>query len=210
LLTCTNHVADARNLQELSRLASAHRTYVGTLTGEFRVEKTRLPAPANLEVKVGAQVMFTKNDDRKRWVNGTIGRVVELGAHSVKVALDCASSCETFEVEPVIWEQYRYRYDEATDRIEREVVGQYTQLPLMLAWAVTIHKAQGKTLDRIFVDLGRGAFSPGQVYVALSRVRALKDIRLARPIRSNEVTCDPAVASFYRQLAQLTQDDNCE
>jgi ATP-dependent DNA helicase PIF1 len=161
MLTSTNHVADERNLQELSRLASASRTYVGTVTGEFRVETTRLPAPANLEVKVGAQVMFTKNDDRKRWVNGTIGRVVELGTRTIKVTLDRESSRETFEVEPVTWEQYRYRYNEAKECIEREVVGKYQQLPLMLAWAVTIHKAQGKTLDRIFVDLGSGAFSPG-------------------------------------------------
>ena len=205
VLTCTNHAADERNRQELSRLVSTSQTYTGSITGEFRIEKTRLPAPVNLVLKTGAQVMFTKNDDNKRWVNGTIGKVVDLGQITVKVEIEDRTLCEVLEVTPVTWDQYRYEYDPTEDRIVAKVVGRYTQLPLMLAWAVTIHKAQGKTLDRIFVDLGHRAFAAGQVYVALSRVRSLQDISLARPIREEEVRCDSNVTRFYEQLIRMTQ-----
>ncbi len=195
VLTCTNHAADERNRQELSRLYSISRTYTGSITGNFRIEKTRLPAPVDLVLKTGAQVMFTKNDGNKRWVNGTIG----------KVEIEHRTFCEAFDVEPLTWEQYRYEYDPIEDRIVAKVVGRYMQIPLMLAWAVTIHKAQGKTLDRVFVDLGNRAFASGQVYVALSRVRSLEDLRIARPIREEEVRCDPNVTRFYLQLMQMKQ-----
>ena len=205
VLTGTNKTADQRNRHELSRLSSASRTYTGSIMGDFRIETTRLPAPVNLVLKPGAQVMFTKNDGNKRWVNGTIGKIVSLNARTVKVEIERPDLSETLEVEPVTWEHYKYEYDQTEDRIVAKVVGCYTQLPLMLAWAVTIHKAQGKTLDRIYVDLGHGAFASGQVYVALSRVRSLKDFRLARPIREEEVRCDPNVIRFYQQLLQMTQ-----
>ncbi|MCP5488512.1 MAG: AAA family ATPase [Verrucomicrobia bacterium] len=205
VLTCTNRAADERNRQELARLDTTSRTYSGSVTGDFRIEGTRLPAPVNLVLKPGAQVMFTKNDDDKRWVNGTIGRVVNLKARTVDVEIESISIRQTIEVEPVTWEQYKYEYDEMEDRIVAKVVGRYTQLPLMLAWAVTIHKAQGKTLDRVFVDLGNRAFAAGQVYVALSRVRSLQHLRLARPIRAEEIRCDPKATEFYTQLVRMTQ-----
>ena len=205
VLTCTNRAADERNRHELSHLDSTSRTYTGTITGDFPVEDTRLPVPLNLVLKKGAQVMFTKNDQNKRWVNGTIGKIVGLGRNTVNVRIEDEALCETLQVKPATWEKYRYEYDPTEDRIVARVVGRYTQLPLMLAWAVTIHKAQGKTLDRVFVDLGNRAFAPGQVYVALSRVRSLQDLRLARPIREQEVRCDPEVARFYSQLIQMTQ-----
>ncbi|KKM16544.1 hypothetical protein LCGC14_1684770 [marine sediment metagenome] len=137
--------------------------------------------------------------------DGTIDKVVGLGQRTVKVEIEHRTSCEAFEVEPVTWEQYRYEYDPIEDRIVAKVVGRYMQIPLMLAWAVTIHKAQGKTLDGVFVDLGNRAFASGQVYVALSRVRSLEDLRIARPIREEEVRCDPNVTRFYLQLMQMTQ-----
>jgi len=205
VLTCTNHAADQRNRDELSRIATSSRTYTGSIAGDFRVENTSLPAPVNLVLKCGAQVMFTKNDDNKRWVNGTIGKVVSLGDRTVKVEIEHVSFSVATEVEPATWEQYRYEYDPIEDRIVAKVVGRYTQLPLMLAWAVTIHKAQGKTLDRVFVDFGNRAFAPGQVYVALSRVRSINDLRLARSIREEEVRCDPNVSTFYQQLKQMTR-----
>jgi hypothetical protein len=205
MLTCTNHAADERNQQELSRLDSPPQTYIGSITGKFNIEESRLPTPFKLDLKPGAQVMFTKNDHNKRWVNGTIGNVVSLGQNTVKVEVERASLSETLEVEPVTWDKYRYEYDPTEDRIIAKIVGRYTQLPLMLAWAVTIHKAQGKTLDRIFVDFGHRAFAAGQVYVALSRVRSLQDIRLARPIREEEVRCDPNITKFYEQMIQMTK-----
>ena len=203
VLTCTNRVADERNRAEMSRLSSSPRTYVGTITGEFRVGKAKLPVPTNLTLKPGAQVMFTRNGTR--WVNGTLGRVVELDSRTAKVEIGDGGYRELVHVEPATWEKYKYEYDPSEDRIVARVVGWYTQLPLILAWAVTIHKAQGKTLSRIFVDLGNRAFAPGQVYVALSRVRSLQDIRLARPIREDEVRCDPDIIKFYHQLIEMTR-----
>ena len=205
VLTCTNRAADERNRHELSRLDSTPRTYTGSIEGVFQIKKTRLPSPMNLVLKSGAQVMFTKNDDNKRWVNGTIGKVVGLGERTVMVEIKDRTLCQVLEVEPVTWEQYKYEYDPTQERIVANVVGRYRQLPLMLAWAVTIFKAQGRTLDRIFVDLGNCVFAPGLVYVALSRVRSLQDIRLARPIREEEVWCHPIVTKFYLDLIRRTQ-----
>ncbi|MBN2566265.1 MAG: AAA family ATPase [Candidatus Eisenbacteria bacterium] len=203
VLTTTNRAADQRNRMELDRLKGQQRTYTGAIEGTFKFENDRLPSPMDLALKPSARVMFTKNDDRKRWVNGTTGRVVELKTKSVRVELDDSGS-EVVEVETVSWEQYRYEYDDDEDQIVAKVVGRYSQLPLMLAWAVTIHKAQGKTLSRAVVDLGARAFASGQVYVALSRVRALSDLRLLRPIREDDVRCDPLVTAFYEQLMVMT------
>lgn len=106
------------------------------------------------------------------------------------------------------WESYQYEYDPISDRIQSAVVGRYIQYPLMLAWAVTIHKGQGKTLERVRVDLGSGAFAAGQVYVALSRCRAIEDITLARPIRPEEVICDARVRRFYDALRGATSAES--
>lgn len=206
VLTTTNRSADQRNREELERLVGRARTYTGSIEGAFKFENDRLPSPMDLVLKPSARVMFTKNDDQKRWVNGTTGRIVELKEQTIKVELDDSGS-EVVEVEPASWEQYRYEYDEDKDRILAEVVGRYTQLPVMLAWAVTIHKAQGKTLSRAVVDLGSRAFASGQVYVALSRVRALSDLRLVRPVREDDVRCDPLVTAFYEHLVAMTTAD---
>jgi ATP-dependent DNA helicase PIF1 len=104
---------------------------------------------------------------------------------------------------PEIWESYKYAYDSEKDEIVANKVGQYTQYPLMLAWAVTIHKSQGKTLDNVLVDLGSGAFAYGQVYVALSRCRSIDGFRLARPIRETDVKCDPIIKRFYMTLENM-------
>jgi len=207
VLACTNRSADERNRSELGRLTGPARTYAGSIEGDFRFEHDRLPSPRDLELKPSARIMFTKNDDQKRWVNGTTGRVVRLKDDTVMVQLDDCPGSATVEVEPATWEQYRYEYDPDEDRIVAEVVGRYMQLPLMLAWAVTIHKAQGKTLSSAVVDLGPRAFASGQVYVALSRVRSLSGLRLVRPIREDDVKCDPLVTSFYEQLAEMTRVD---
>lgn len=204
VLTSTNHLADGRNWDELLRLPGPERRYEGKIEGDFRVAKDRLPSPLNLDLRVGAQVMFTKNDTKGRWVNGTLGQVVTMGTTSVQVALADLSQGQVIDVTPDSWDQYRYEYDSTQDQIVAEVMGRYTQIPLMLAWAVTIHKAQGKTLSRVFVDLGNRAFAAGQVYVALSRVRSLSDIYLARPVRMEEVYCDPEVRRFYELLLKMT------
>ncbi|MGQ9696984.1 MAG: ATP-dependent DNA helicase [Armatimonadota bacterium] len=200
ILTCTNAKADEINQRELDQLPTKARVFQGRITGEFSIKDDKLPSPMDLTLKIGARVMFTKNDEQHRWVNGTIGVVRDMDQNSVTVELLGEHRGSVHNVQAVTWETYRYEYDEENDNIVARKVGEDIQYPLMLSWAVTIHKSQGKTLNNVFVDLGDGAFAPGQVYVALSRCRTLDGIRLARPIRPSEVKCDPVVTRFYREL----------
>ena len=141
--------------------------------------------------------MFLRNDrgsfpDPPRWVNGTIGRVVRIAGGTVRVEIEG----EDVEVEPAVWEKYRYTYNPDTRGLTRDIVAEFTQFPLRLAWAVTIHKSQGKTYDRAIVDLGSGAFAPGQTYVALSRLTSLEGLYLSRPLRPSDIRVDPDVRRF--------------
>lgn len=204
-LTTTNRIADGRNDEQLAQIDQPTHTFEGQVTGNFRIGRSSLPSPMNLSLKIGAQVMVTKNDKSKLLVNGTIGTVTEIEERRVWVEVENAGLKRVVEIEPVSWEKYKYEYDEDKDRIVSKVVGSYTQIPLMLAWAVTIHKAQGRTLDRVLVDLGNRAFDSGQVYVALSRVRALHDLRLSRPIAERDVMADPRVIEFYSKLREMTR-----
>ncbi len=199
-LACTNRVADSINDRELGKLNSPLHTFAGEVTGKFGLGEDKLPSPINLSLKSGAQVMFTKNDSKKRWVNGTLGRVAELSANSIRVEIANAPMQKVIEVKQETWESYKYLYDDDLDRIVPTNIGSYFQYPLMLAWAVTIHKSQGKTLEKVRVDLGSGAFDYGQVYVALSRCRSLEDIHLVRPVRHNDIKCDPVIKRFYEAL----------
>lgn len=202
-LTCTNAKADQVNKKELHKLSGESRTFTGEVSGKFAVKDAKLPSPINLTLKPHAQVMFTKNDSLKRWVNGTLGRITVIKNASVQVELITDHPGAIHEVQRVKWESYKYEYDYAEDKIKTAATGLYTQYPLMLAWAVTIHKSQGKTLENVRVDLGNGAFASGQVYVALSRCRSLKDLSLIRPIDMREVKCDERIKRFYLTLAEL-------
>lgn len=200
-LTCTNASADRINAAEINKLPGEPRIFNGAIAGKFSVNDVRLPAPLNLSLKLGAQVMFTKNDGNKRWVNGSVGKIVSFKNNSIQVELLTDHPGSIHDVQKVVWKSFKYKYDYEEEKIKTEEAGSYTQYPLMLAWAVTIHKSQGKTLERVRVDLGNGAFAPGQVYVALSRCRSLADISLARPILKKDVKCDESIKEFYHALA---------
>jgi hypothetical protein len=199
-LTCKNDPASDINEARLRELPGETRTYQGQITGSFTKDLDKLPAPLELSLKIGAQVMFVKNDRQNRWVNGTLGRVVGLDENSIRVEAMAGNPGETFEVEKVDWESFEFEFDQELDEIVPVVSGRFTQFPLMLAWAVTIHKCQGKTLDSVRVDLGTGGFASGQVYVALSRCRSLQDLSLATPIRPADVICDRRISRFYSRL----------
>ena len=176
-LASRNCTADAINQQQLSEIDSEEYTYEGTVTGKF--EEKRFPVDKTLKLKVGAQVMFTRNDPHKRWVNGTIGTVSKLTKDEIKVTTDGG---ETYVVPNCSWDSYSYEYDKEERKMKKELLGTFTQYPLRLAWAITVHKSQGMTFDKLYLDLSRGMFAAGQLYVALSRVRSLGGLYLSRPI----------------------------
>jgi ATP-dependent DNA helicase PIF1 len=193
VLTPTNLRADAYNHEGLARLSEAERMYVGVATGAFGLDSDRLPVPESLGLKVGARVMAVRNDPGKRWVNGSAGTVLGLAPDRVTVRLDAGS---VVEIERFTWEKIQYDWDEARTRVAATVVGTYTQLPVVHAWAVTIHKAQGVTLEDVRVDFNYGAFASGQAYVAVSRSRTLEGLSLVRPIRESEIKVDPRVTAY--------------
>ena len=193
ILTTTNEAANRINQAFLESLPGAGREYAATLTGEY--PETARPTDPLLTLKVGAKVIMIRNDPQRRWVNGTLARVASLDKSSVGIEV----GSKTYDLEPVAWESVRYSYDTAKDAIVPNVTGTFQQLPVRLAWALTIHKAQGLTLDQVYVDLGRGAFAHGQTYVALSRCRSLEGLALARPLRARDIVFD-AAATGYRDL----------
>ncbi len=197
-LTTTNKSADTRNAQELKRLKGQEWTFKARTEGSF--DGGRAPSPEKLVLKEGAQVMFTSNDPMKRWVNGTLGKVISIrskgllkGVAEIRVAVHGGG---VVTVEQNTWNSYQYSRNIQNDHIEAEVAGSFTQYPLTLAWAVTIHKAQGKTFTKILLDMGYGAFAHGQLYVALSRCTTMKGITLKKPFSARDVIIDPRVLAF--------------
>ena len=157
-----------------------------------------LPAPRELRVKEDAKVMFIKNDPDGRWVNGTIGVVVDCSDESKKV-IKVKVGKEVFKVKREEWNKVRYVYDEFNDEMEEEIVSSFKQFPLKLGWAVTIHKAQGLTLESCSVDLGDGAFATGQAYVALSRCKTLDSLNLYRELKVRDALVDPDIQDFHAE-----------
>ena len=180
-LASLNETANDINRHHLDEIDSSPLTYEGYLEGEFKAGE--LPVPKQLTLKEGAQVMLCRNDQAHRWVNGTLAIVTKLNEQSVTVKIDDTE----YEVTPVQWERPKYVYDKTAKTLVKEIVGSYTQLPLRLAWAITIHKSQGMTFDKMVLDLSRGVFMAGQLYVALSRVRSLDGLYLTSPIYANYI-----------------------
>jgi len=198
-LSSRNSIVNQINERQLRLLDNEQYTYNARITGSF--EPRLFPTEADLKLKNGAQVMFIKNDPEKRFVNGTIGKIVKLDDDLIKVKIeDMPGSNTTIEVNKMDWEVVKYK-NTVIDKedIETEVVGTFSQYPLKLAWAITIHKSQGKTFDKVVIDLGKGAFAHGQTYVALSRCRTLQGIVLKQPLRPRDIMVDEMVVEFYEQ-----------
>jgi ATP-dependent DNA helicase PIF1 len=200
ILTTTNAGAIAINDANMEKLAGKSILFRGVVKGEF--DKKMLPVVDELVLKKGARVMFLNNDPAGRWINGTLGDVVgfqktvdEAGEQEqmVRVKIDQG---ETVTVEPFSWSNYRVVFDGGQKKLQSVNVGSYRQMPLKPAWAVTIHKAQGKTFERMILDLGSGAFASGQVYVALSRATSLEGVVLKSPIRLRDIIVDKKVVDF--------------
>lgn len=190
-LTPTNDRARQINEERLGRIAGRPHRFTGTLHGLFG--ERDLPTDIELVIKRGAQVMMVNNDAARRWVNGSVGRVERIEDEAILVRLE---NGETEEVVPYTWEIISYSYNEDAARLESNVVGSFTQYPLRLAWAITIHKSQGKTFERVILDMDRGAFAAGQTYVALSRCTSLEGLVLRAPLAARHVRVDWNVVRF--------------
>ncbi len=201
IITLTSYVktADLINLIELQKLQTKSYKYEAKFTGKFDPAKIRLNSPQVLELKVGSQVIFTKNDEEGRFKNGMVGKVIETFPEYVKVRTDQAD----IFVSPATWKMVDYVYNEETKKLEEKEVGSYTQLPLALGWAFSIHKSQGTTLEKVNIDLGRGAFASGQLYTALSRCINYNNLYLTKKIRFEDVVINNDVLNWANKNSIL-------
>ncbi|MDO8527170.1 MAG: AAA family ATPase [Deltaproteobacteria bacterium] len=190
-LTAMNEPARNINALKLKSLKEKSRFYNGETSGDFGNES--FPTETRLELKPKAQVMLLNNDSLGRWINGTMATVVSLHKDHVQVRLE---NGEEEIVEPNTWNLFRYAYDKKKKRLTSETTGSFTQIPLKLAWAVTIHKSQGKTFDHVVVDVGRGTFATGQMYVALSRCTSLEGLVLHQRLTKQQVRVDYRIVRF--------------
>ncbi len=195
ILTPTNAAARRINAAYLDALPGAPHRFDAAVSGEFN--ESAQPADPSLELKPGAKVMMLRNDPDRRWVNGSVALISRIEGKRVFIRLEG----KEHEIEPVAWEHRRYAFDQASEKIVETVAGTFKQLPLRLAWALTIHKAQGLTLDNVYIDLGRGTFAHGQTYVALSRCRSLAGLALARPLVPSDIIFNPAVLGYRDYFA---------
>lgn len=200
-LVSTNALANKLNLEKLEEIKEPEIIYSSIHTGN--IENLR-PNDKEVILKIGAQVMFLNNDFQKRWVNGTIGKILDYKEEFDEESNESFKFLEVeledksiVQVTPFTWEISKYLFK--TGRFTREEIGSFTQIPIKLAWAITIHKSQGKTFDHVKIDLGSGSFTHGQTYVALSRCRTLENIVLAKPIRKSDIIIDKVVVDYFNE-----------
>jgi ATP-dependent DNA helicase PIF1 len=201
VLTTTNALAEKVNNQRLQNLSGMSKLYPGAISGEF--DRKSLPSPEVLELKSGAQVMMLNNDPEKRWVNGSLGKVMVVisndeGEDVIKVEL---ANGEVVDVKKHTWEIYQYYFDDVANALASKIIGYFNQYPLKLAWAVTIHKSQGQTFEKVIIDVGWGTFTHGQMYVALSRCTTLEGIILKQPLLQRHILMDERVLQFMKTRA---------
>lgn len=200
VLTPTRARATDINDRCIRHLPDEPSVFEATLTGKF--PRQSLPVDTELFLKRGAKVMMAKNDPQKRWHNGTVGTVVDLDENKRFVKVKIGS--KVWDVFPVTWEQIDYQYCERTKQIGWSVVGTFTQLPVQVAYALTIHKAQGKTIERICIDTSAGgAFAHGQMYVALSRCRKLHRLTLTYPLYPEDIIVDPRAFGYRDRFSMM-------
>ena len=190
VLTPNNANAFRINQTRLAELKGERKIFPADVQGQF--DEKSFPTESDLELKVGARVMLISNDPEGRWVNGALAHVEGFGAKSVIVKI----AGRVYEIEAAAWEKYRYDFEMDSKKVKREVVGTFKQVPLRLAYAVTIHKAQGLTLDNVFIDFDSGMFAHGQAYVAFSRARTLEGLEISRQLRPRDLVLDREAFAF--------------
>jgi len=196
-LTSRKKRAEELNEYKLSHIEGEEELIKSKESGDLN--ENDLPAPRELKIKVGANVMFIKNDPEGRWVNGTLGTVSEC-LDKKKKHIKVKINNKTHKVEREEWNKVRFTYDEDSDDVLEEVISSFKQFPIKLGWAVTIHKSQGLTLESCSVDLGAGAFATGQAYVALSRCKNLNSLNLQRELKVSDALVDPDIIHFHKNF----------
>lgn len=198
LLTTINNTADRVNENRLNQIEGPLHVFHAHIIGDF--SEKQAPAGQEISLKTGAKVMLLNNDPDDRWINGTIGTLYRVAKDEVYVKLE---NGDVEKIEPVTWNAYKTSYNEEKNKIESFEVGSFKQMPLRLAWAITIHKSQGKTFQKVAVDFGGGTFAHGQAYVALSRATTLKGLKLVQPLAQYHIIVDPRVQEFLERIKEF-------
>lgn len=194
-LTTTNALAADVNEARLKKIKGKPFFIDGEITGEF--EKKSLPTTVSLALKIGAQVMLLNNDSAGRWINGTVGKIAAISKKEGETQVDVELlDGKTVTVTPFTWKLFNFTFDDASQTIISQEVGSFEQMPIKLAWAITVHKSQGKTFEKVVFDIGRGTFAHGQTYVALSRCTDLGGLVLKKPLRKSDIILDFDVVNF--------------
>lgn len=199
-LTTTNQKAEETNEACLEALKTPLQSHQAMIKGDFG--KEYFPTAVDLHYKIGAQVMMLNNDAKKRWVNGSLGRIESChhaGTDKEFLRIHLHDTNKTVAVAPFMWEVYKFAVED--DTLTSESAGSFTQYPFRLAWAVTIHKSQGKTFDKVVIDMGIRAFASGQAYVALSRCTSFEGLKLSVPLKKQHIKTDPSIHKFLNNQA---------